>query len=54
MKENRIYLIHICDCLIKIKSYTKEGKLAFLEKSIIQDAVMRNLRSYEPVNQKIT
>jgi uncharacterized protein with HEPN domain len=43
MKEDRIYLIHIRDCLKKIQSYTIEGKVAFFEQTIIQDAVLRNL-----------
>ncbi|VXD15515.1 conserved hypothetical protein [Planktothrix serta PCC 8927] len=43
MKENRIYLIHIRDCLQRIKSYTATGKDGFYEQTMIQDAVMRNL-----------
>ncbi len=43
MKENRIYLIHIRDCLTRIKSYTIEGKDTFFQETIIQDAVIRNL-----------
>lgn len=43
MKESNAYLIHIRDCLKRIKSYTIEGKTAFEEQTIIQDAVLRNL-----------
>ncbi len=43
MKDNRIYLIHIRDCLTRIKSYTKGGKKDFVKEIIIQDAVLRNL-----------
>ena len=31
MRDNRIYLIYIRDCLAKIKNYTNEGKQAFFE-----------------------
>lgn len=43
MKENRIYLIHIRDCLQRIKSYTATGKDDFFQETIIQDSVIRNL-----------
>ncbi len=43
MKDNRIYLIHIRDCLARIKDYTSEGKQAFFEDLKTQDAVIRNL-----------
>ncbi|ACK68725.1 protein of unknown function DUF86 [Gloeothece citriformis PCC 7424] len=43
MKEDRVYLIHIRDCLKRIQSYTTGGKTAFEEQTIIQDAVLRNL-----------
>lgn len=42
MKDEKLYLIHIRDCLARIKSYTKQGKQEFFEEIIIQDAVMRN------------
>jgi uncharacterized protein with HEPN domain len=43
MKDNRLYLIHIRDCIQRIKSYTQDGKEAFFAELMIQDAVLRNL-----------
>ena len=43
MKDSRIYLIHIPDCIARIKEYTSEGKQAFFEDIKTQDAVIRNL-----------
>lgn len=43
MRDNRLYLIHIRDCLARIKSYTQQGKETFFNETIIQDAVIRNL-----------
>ena len=42
-KNSIIYINHIKDCIIRIKSYT-EGmdELSFLENPLIQDAVIRN------------
>jgi uncharacterized protein with HEPN domain len=41
-KDAGLYLVHIIECLEKIEQYTKNGKDAFFESSLIQDAVYRN------------
>lgn len=43
MKDSRLYLIHIRDCLAKIIEFTKGGKDEFFNNVLIQDAVLRNL-----------
>jgi uncharacterized protein with HEPN domain len=43
MKDSRVYLIHIRDCIARVEAYTIEGKAAFLEDIKTQDAVIRNL-----------
>ena len=43
MKDNRIYLLHICDAIGRIESYTKAGRDAFMADPKTQDAVIRNL-----------
>ncbi|MEA5479057.1 HepT-like ribonuclease domain-containing protein [Pseudanabaena galeata UHCC 0370] len=43
MKDDRLYLVHVRDCLVKIQDYTKDGSAAFMENGLIQDAVIRNL-----------
>ncbi len=42
MKDDRLYLIHILECLSRIEQYTAEGKEAFMCDSKTQDAVLRN------------
>ncbi len=42
MKDARLYLCHILECLEKISVFTEAGKEAFLESILIQDAVYRN------------
>ncbi|MGI0479379.1 DUF86 domain-containing protein [Geminocystis sp. CENA526] len=42
MKDDKLYLTHIKECIEKIDSYTVEGKAMFEKSSIIQDAVIRN------------
>jgi uncharacterized protein with HEPN domain len=43
MKDARVYVIHIRDCIARIEQYTSEGKSAFFEDIKTQDAVIRNL-----------
>jgi uncharacterized protein with HEPN domain len=42
MKDDRLYLIHILECIQRIESYSVEGKSAFLASNMMQDAIIRN------------
>ncbi len=42
MKDDRLYLIHIRECIRKIESYTSGGRESFMTSPIQQDAVIRN------------
>lgn len=42
IKDDRLYLIHISECIAKIEIYTSKGREAFLLDTMIQDAVIRN------------
>ena len=43
MKDPNVYLFHIIDAIEKIAEYTRDGELEFQNKTMIQDAVVRNL-----------
>lgn len=43
MKNDRVYRLHIQECIAKIETYCSGGRQAFMDETIIQDAVMRNL-----------
>ena len=43
MKNDLLYLINIKECIENIESYTVEGKEAFQQNRMMQDAVIRNL-----------
>ncbi len=45
MKDDRLYLIHIQECIERIERYVTAGKGSFLKESLIQDAVLRNLQT---------
>ena len=42
MKDDRLYLIHIWECIQRIESYAVEGKSAFAASNMMQDAIIRN------------
>lgn len=54
MKDDRLYLIHIKECIERIEEYTKDGKKAFFESTLIQDAVIRNLQVMAESTQRLS
>lgn len=55
MKDDRLYLIHIKECIERIESYIgNAGKLEFLESTIMQDAVIRNLQVLAESSQRLS
>lgn len=54
MKDDRLYLIHIVECVSRIKHYTNEGKDAFMRDGKTQDAVLRNLQILAESTQRIS
>ena len=43
MKDPAVYLRHIRDAIARIGKYTAQGRNAFFDDSMVQDAVIRNL-----------
>jgi uncharacterized protein with HEPN domain len=43
MKDDRVYLTHILECIQNIEEYVPEGKDQFMYSKMIRDAVIRNL-----------
>jgi len=42
MKDDRLYLIHVKECIQRIDSYASEGRDVFLRSAMVQDAIIRN------------
>jgi uncharacterized protein with HEPN domain len=42
VKDEKLYLIHILECIEKIEKYTEDGRDAFLSDGKSQDAAIRN------------
>lgn len=54
MKDNRVYLIHICECIERIERYTEGGKDFFFSDDKTQDAVLRNLHTLSESTQRLS
>jgi len=54
VKDDRLYLIHICECIGRIERYTVEGKETFLRDEKTQDAVLHNLQTLAESTQRLS
>lgn len=45
LKDDKLYLIHIRECIERIERYTADGREAFFTDGKTQDAVLRNLQT---------
>jgi uncharacterized protein with HEPN domain len=52
MKDDKIHLNHILECIGHIEEFTKDGRGVFSDSRMIQDATLRNLQTLgQSVNQ---
>ena len=54
MTRDRLYLIHILECIEKIESYTVDGREAFMKSRMIQDAVIRNFEVIGEATKRVS
>ena len=54
MKEDRIYLNYIYQCIGLIQSYSTGGKEEFLNNSMVQDAILRRLQTLAESTQRLS
>lgn len=54
MKDDRLYLIHVLECINKIEGYVTGGRDAFMASPLIQDAVIRNLQTLAESTKRIS
>jgi uncharacterized protein with HEPN domain len=54
VKDDRLYLIHIKECIERVIMYTEEGKDVFFADTKTQDAVMRNLQILAESTQRLS
>ena len=54
MGDDRLYLIHISECIERIERYTASGEAAFRTDTLIQDGVLRNLHTLAESTQRVS
>ena len=55
MKDDKLYLIHISECIQRIEEYVLTIDLhTFLKSTMVQDAVIRNLQVLAESTQRIS
>ena len=55
MKDDRLYLIHINECIERIENYLADKDFqAFMESDLLQDAEIRNLQVLSESTQRVS
>lgn len=54
MKNDKVYLHHILECIENIESYIPNGESDFFSSKLIQDAVIRNLEIVGEATKRIS
>jgi len=54
VKDDKLYLIHIAECIARIEQYTGMGKAYFFSDCKTQDAVPRNLHTLSESTQHLS
>ncbi len=53
-KDDRLYLIHIKECIDKIVRYSANGRLEFFRNTMVQDAIIRNLQTLAESTRRLS
>lgn len=53
-KDDRLYLIHIKECIDKIDRYSANGRAEFFGNTMAQDAIVRNLQTLAESTQRLS
>ncbi len=54
MKDDKVFLQNILECIVKIETYTNSGKQKFMSSGLIQDAVIRNLEIVGEATKRVS
>ncbi|MFB4165619.1 DUF86 domain-containing protein [Alteribacillus sp. JSM 102045] len=54
MKDDKLYLTHILECIENIETYLPNGEEDFFRSKLIQDAVIRNLEIIGEATKRIS
>jgi uncharacterized protein with HEPN domain len=54
LKDDLLYLVHIKECIERVKRYIEDGREAFFADTKTQDAVLRNLQILAESTQRLS
>lgn len=54
MKDDKLFLIFILERIERIERYVGGGKAEFLENTLVQDGVLRNLQVLSEATQRVS
>lgn len=54
MKDDRVYITHILECISRTEQYVGNDRDAFMASTLIQDAVLRNLQILAESAQRLS
>jgi len=54
VKDDRVYLNHILDCIRRIEGHRRSGRRRFFNSHTLQDAVLRNLQTMAESTQRLS
>ena len=53
MKDERLYFVHIMECIDRVRRFTVGGRPAFFQDEMVRDAVLRNLQIMAKSTQRL-
>ena len=53
-EADQIYILHMLECIERVKTYTFDGESVFLQSQLVQDAVIRNLQVMAESSQHLS
>jgi len=54
VKDDLVYIEHVLGCLTRIQTYTGGSRSVFIESTLVQDAVVRNLQVMAESTQRLS
>ncbi len=54
MNPDHVYLDHILECITRIEQYVSDGREAFMDSTLIQDATIHNLQIMAESTQRLS
>ncbi len=54
IKDDKIYLLHVLECIRRVEEYTADGREGFLSSHLLQDGTLHNLQTMSESTQRLS